>query len=319
MTAPSSLSLPPGYKLQNYIIDKQLSSGGFSIVYLAHDETSRAVAIKEYMPNSLVMKRDGGKVVASSNDEMATFRYGLKCFFEEGHTLAAISHPNIVRVENFFRDNDTVYMVMQYEQGRTLQREILQRQRPLKEEMIRRVFYHLLNGLREVHANKLLHLDIKPANIYIRIDGSPLLLDFGSARQALTFDRPRFTPMYTPGFAAPEQYTNREELGPWSDIYSIGASMFACLAGFAPQAADQRLREDRVTSTKKLWRGKYSEQLLELIDWCLLLNHLERPQSSLTVQKVLAETPVAGDGQRTTSMLEGLKTHWSRLTGRDGA
>ena len=164
----------------------------------------------------------------------------MKCFFEEGRALAKINHPNVVRVLNFFRANETVYMVMRYERGRTLQQQIQMRQDQMSERFVRHVFMHLLNGLREVHTHKLLHLDIKPANIYLRTDGSPVLLDFGAARQTLTTNRPKLAPMYTPGFAAPEQYRDPDRLGPWTDVYGTGASMFACLAAFAPQAADAR-------------------------------------------------------------------------------
>jgi hypothetical protein len=93
--------------------------------------------------------------------------------------------------------------------------------------------------------------------------------------------------MYTPGFAPPEQYKNRELLGPWSDCYAIGASIFACLAGVAPQPADQRAEKDRYISATRTWGAKYSRQLLETIDWCLQLDHLKRPQSVFALQKVL--------------------------------
>ena len=188
-----------------------------------------------------MLRTEGDIVRASSAENMTSFRYGMKCFFEEGRALAKINHPNVVRVLNFFRANETVYMVMRYERGRTLQQQIQMRQDQMSERLVRHVFMHLLNGLREVHTHKLLHLDIKPANIYLRTDGSPVLLDFGAARQTLTSKRPKLAPMYTPGFAAPEQYREPDRLGPWTDVYGIGASMFACLAAFAPQAADARL------------------------------------------------------------------------------
>jgi hypothetical protein len=289
MASQPNEALPAGYQLQNYRIDKQISGGGFSIVYLAHDEQGQPVAIKEYLPNALVLRTGGAAVQAISAENLATFRYGLKCFFEEGRALAKIAHPNVVRVLNFFRANETVYMVMHYERGRTLQEHIQAHKLTVKEGFIRRVFAELLNGLREVHTHKILHLDIKPSNIYIRLDGSPVLLDFGAARQTLTTEKSVLSPMYTPGFAAPEQYKNRERMGPWSDIYSVGASIFACLAGFAPQAADIRLQGDKLVSAKKLWGGKYSDQLLEIIDWCLKLDYMERPQSVFTLQKSLME------------------------------
>ena len=207
-------ALPGGYQLLNYRIDRQISRGGFSIVYRAFDETGAPVAIKEYLPSSLVLRTEGDIVRATSAENMTSFRYGMKCFFEEGRALAKINHPNVVRVLNFFRANETVYMVMRYERGRTLQQQIQMRQDQMSERFVRHVFMHLLNGLREVHTHKLLHLDIKPANIYLRTDGSPVLLDFGAARQTLTSNRPKLAPMYTPGFAAPEQYRDPDRLGP---------------------------------------------------------------------------------------------------------
>jgi serine/threonine protein kinase len=162
-------ALSGGYQLLNYRIDRQISRGGFSIVYRAFDETGVPVAIKEYLPSSLVLRTDGDIVRATSAENMASFRYGMKCFFEEGRALAKINHPNVVRVLNFFRANETVYMVMRYERGRTLQQQIQMRQDQMSERLVRHVFMHLLNGLREVHTHKLLHLDIKPADVHAGI------------------------------------------------------------------------------------------------------------------------------------------------------
>lgn len=291
MTSQSNTPLPNGYQLLNYRIDKQLSRGGFSLVYRAYDEHNKLVAIKEYLPSALALRADGQTVQATSDENLVVFRYGMRCFFEEGRALARIVHPNVVRVLNFFRANETVYMVMQYEAGRTLQEQIQSHKHTISENFIRYVFGHLLNGLREVHTHKLLHLDIKPANIYLRADGSPVLLDFGSARQTLTHDSPKLSPMYTPGFAPPEQYQSMDLLGPWSDIYSVGASIFSCFAGVAPQAADARVYEDKQESAKSIWHGQYSEELLEIIDWCLRLDQQERPPSVFVLQKALLQKP----------------------------
>lgn len=295
MANPSVEPLARGYQLQNYTVAKLLSAGGFSIVYLAHDENDYPVAIKEYLPNSLAMRREGDVLVyATSENNSVLFKHGLKCFFEEGKTLARIRHPNIVRVVNFFRANETVYMVMEYERGRTLQKEIqLKRDREgVGEQLIRHVFYQLLNGLREVHLHKLLHLDIKPANIYIRKDTTPLLLDFGSARQALTGEHSRLAPMYTPGFAAPEQHKRGEPLGPWTDIYGIGASMYACIAGMPPPSAEAREKENnKPLNLQASFGDRYSPELLHLIESCLQLDHNERPQSVHQLQKLLLTQP----------------------------
>lgn len=314
MASQPNQPLAEGYQLQGYRIRKVLSCGGFSIVYLADDENGEPVAIKEYLPSSLALRSHGASLPAIPEENLATFRYGMKCFFEEGRALARLSHPNVVRVLNFFRANETVYLVMKYERGRTLQEHIAVKKGGLRENFIRRVFTLTLNGLREVHSNKLLHLDLKPANIYVRTDHTPVLIDFGAARQTLTQGQFKLNPMYTPGFAPPEQYRNRELLGPWSDLYSVGAAMYACIAGAAPQPGDRRAERDKYVQATLQFAGKYTEQLLETIDWCLQLDHLKRPQSALALQKVLLRERDPDIGSRRTfvSNLRGVLTRLAR-------
>jgi len=315
MSSQANQPLPEGFQLDKYRVLRVLASGGFSFVYLAHDENETPVAIKEYLPATLALRTSDNPAPVVPEENLATFRYGLKCFFEEGRALATLSHPNVVRVINFFRANETVYLVMRYERGRTLQEHIHKKTGALKEDWIRGTFTQLLNGLREVHSNKLLHLDIKPGNIYVRNDGNPVLIDFGAARQTLTVDGLRLPPMYTPGFASPEHHREREKLGPWSDVYSIGASMYACLSGGSPPTALQRLEKDKMTSARKGWAGKYSAELLDTIDWCLRLDHLERPQSVLALQKALrGETAPGFRGE--APMIDQLKDALLRLTKR---
>ena len=289
MPPQANSALPTGFQLEQYRIERQLSLGGFSIVYLAYDEDDTPVAIKEYLPNSLALRGEGAISPQISAEHMPAFRYGMKCFFEEGRSLAKLMHPNVVRVLNFFRANGTVYMVMQFEQGRTLHQYIQRHKGEVRERFIRAVFTRMLNGLREVHAHKLLHLDIKPSNIYLRNDGTPVLLDFGAARQTLITGEAFLKPMYTPGFASPEQYGERAALGPWSDVYSVGASLYACVVGIAPPRADERSSNDTLAPVSRSHAGRYSAQLLETIDWCLALNPLARPQSVYSLQKTLMQ------------------------------
>ncbi|MFA6310356.1 MAG: serine/threonine-protein kinase [Sterolibacterium sp.] len=280
--------LPPGYRLGDYRIEKQLSQGGFSFVYLAYDEQGVPVAIKEYLPARLAQRsgEDPNPVVGA--EHQAAFDQGMMSFFEEGRVLAQLDHPNVVRVLDFFRANQTAYLVMRYERGRTLQAHIQQHSGELGESFIRNVFVRLLNGLREVHMHKLLHLDIKPANIYLRRDGHPVLLDFGATRQGLGASEFALTAVHTPGFAAPEQMGSGEARGPWTDIYAVGATLYSCLAKGAPLSADLRLQKDDLEPALQRWHKQYSPQLLELIDWCMKLHIGERPQSVFALQKVLS-------------------------------
>ncbi len=292
MASQNNAPLPDGLDIGGYRIVKKIASGGFSIVYLAYDEDGNAVAVKEYLPSSLALRQPGELVPLIAPENLPTFRIGLKCFFEEGRALARINHPNVVSVVNFFRANETVYMVMAYESGRSLQDHILRRrekgEKPLvSERFIRKMFSQVLNGLREVHTNKLLHLDLKPANIYLRVDGTPILLDFGAARQTLREDAPKLYPMYTPGFAPPELYSKNGNLGPWTDVYSIGASIFACMVGAPPQPADQRKINDRMDAHFRKLEGLYSSELIQVVRWSLMVDPLERPQSVFALQKAL--------------------------------
>jgi serine/threonine protein kinase len=287
MAAQANQPLPEGSQLENYKILRVIASGGFSIVYLAHDENETPVVIKEYLPSTLALRTDGVASPSISEADQSKFILGMKSFFEEGRALAGLSHPNVVRVLNFFRANETVYLVMRYERGRTLAEHIQQRRGPVEELWVRTTFAQLLSGLREVHARKLLHLDIKPANVFLRNDGSPLLIDFGAARQTLSAEGVKLPATYTPGFASPEQHTGRDALGPWSDIYSVGATLYSCFAAAAPQPASGRLLKDMLVPASRAWPKKVAADLLGIIDWCLRLDHLERPQSVFELQKAL--------------------------------
>jgi serine/threonine protein kinase len=272
-------TLPKGYLLNHYRIEKPIGGGGFSIVYLATDDKSGdSVAIKEYLPSTQAQRTDESRVEPVSDDAAAAFRQGIKRFFDEAAALAKVNHPNIVRVVNFFRANNTVYMVMRYEHGRDLRWYIKRKSGHLSENVIRAIFPPLLLGLREVHAHNLLHLDIKPANIFLRPGGNPLLLDFGAARIAVVGSKPTGPYTLTLGFAPIEQHLGGH-VGPWSDVYAIGASMWSCISGHAPPPATERRVKDSYKPAARQYARRYSNQLLEAIDWCLQFHQLDRPQS----------------------------------------
>lgn len=287
--AQTNFPLPANFQLESYVIERQLSHGGFSIVYLAHDAEGTPVAIKEYLPNSLALRGPDAVLPTITAEHSAAFNHGLKCFFEEGMAVARLDHPYLVRVTDFFRANGTVYLVMRYERGRTLHDHVRRHAGPLKEAFLTDLFARLLDGLDEVHSNNLLHLDIKPGNILLRRDDSPVLLDFGAARQSLQGDGNDLKGMYTPGFAAPEQYGHRDRLGPWSDLYAIGASLYACLAGASPPPSDQREASDTLEPAMKRWSGHYSANFLALIDYCLVLDHTKRAGNARDLQQALLD------------------------------
>ena len=290
-----------------------LASGGFSLVYLARDGRRAEVAIKEYLPAALATRKRGSTVPTVAESTAAAYRHGLQCFFDEAKALSSLSHPNVVRVLDFFRAHDTAYMVMSHETGGTLKDRILAQKKPPPELWLRQTFVELLDGLREVHARRLLHLDIKPGNIYLRSDGSPLLLDFGAAQSAFVGERHVGPHTLTRGFAPIEQHT-RGHIGPWTDLYAIGATMWSCLCGKAPPPANKRAEKDRLKPAVRQFAGIYSRQLLEAVDWCLQMDQMSRPQKVDDLLDFLNREPAAALAPEPESLLIrlGLKLPWNR-------
>ena len=285
--------LPPDTTIGGYRIIRKVAAGGFGLVYLALDADGQRVAVKEYLPSSLATRAPGELLPQVQPEKLSLYRLGLKSFFEEGRSLAQISHPSVVSVLNFFRENETVYMVMNYLEGAALQDFIvtardLKQSKVFRESTIRSLFDEILRGLRIVHQHKMLHLDIKPANIFITDDNKSVLIDFGAARELLSKEGNFIRPMYTPGFAAPEMYRRDASMGPWTDIYAIGACIYACMQGYPPNEAPQRLEKDRITVALARLRGVYSDNLIEVVEWCMSLDPLSRPQSVFALQKELS-------------------------------
>lgn len=285
--------LPPDTLIGGYRIVRKVAAGGFGVVYLALDAENQQVAIKEYLPSSLATRAPGELLPQVHAEKLSLYRLGLKSFFEEGRSLAQISHPSVVSVMNFFRQNETVYMVMNYLEGASLQDFIvtardLKQAKVFRESTIRSLFEEVLRGLRIVHQHKMLHLDIKPANIFVTDDNKAVLIDFGAAREVLSKEGNFIRPMYTPGFAAPEMYRRDAAMGPWTDIYAIGACIYACMQGYPPNDAPQRLQNDRLATALARLRGVYSDNLIEVVEWCMALDPLARPQSVFALQKELS-------------------------------
>lgn len=286
--------LPAGTMLENYRIERQISCGGFSIIYLVYDINQQPWAIKEYIPQTLALRAAGETSLQIPPEHQAEFQRGLAYFFEEARVLSGLNHPNVIRVLNFFRANGTAYMVMPLERGRTLQNHIRSQRGPVSEAFILNVFTNLLHGMSEVHSCGLLHLDLKPANIWLRCDHTPVVLDFGAARFAVDIGPPAPRAMYTPGFAAPEQYHGNYTLGPWTDIYAIGACMYVTLAKAAPPPADDRLKEDHLHPARQRFSDFYSPRLLVAIDECLRLSPVLRPQSANALRTALDNASGSG-------------------------
>ena len=292
MSAFHKSALRTGYRLAEYTIESVLGHGGFGITYLAHDTALGAqVAIKEYLPHELASRENKTQVLPNpERDAVRDYQTGLKNFVKEARALARFKHPNIVRVLRFLEANGTAYVVMEYEEGQSLA-DYLRRNGPrLDEQMLLRVFIPILNGLNAVHEAEMLHLDIKPENIYLRKDGSPMLIDFGSARQGSAH---MHKVALTHGYAPMEQYPDKGTPGPSTDIYAIGASMYRCVTGKKPDDSLDRYEAvlkyqvDPLTPAVKAGGNSYQRNILECIDWAMQIYPRDRPRSAREFQDAL--------------------------------
>ena len=301
-------SLPAGTRLDNYIIRKPLGGGGFSVVYLADEmETGRPTAIKEYMPGKLAVRGDDLAVRARDSSVQDRFQRGRNLFFQEASTLAALRHPNIVEVRTFFNANGTVYMAMAYEEGKNLQHYISRRKGRLSERFLLTVFPPLLDALHLIHEQGFLHLDIKPGNIHVRPGGSPLLLDFGAVHCRRESRQQQLGQVTSAGFSPIEQYNRTGYIGPWTDIYAIGASMRTCIEGRPPVDARERNSRDAMRPASQAYRRQYSAPLLEAMDWAMEVDPLLRPQNVADLVGALPRLAPAEDGdEEGTGLLERL-------------
>ena len=283
-------SLPSGTKIDDYRLIKILGGGGFSIVYLArHRRSGKQFVIKEYMPGSMCKRNPDGSVSARSEDVASRLNRGRKLFFQEASTLAKLKHQNIVNVVNFFRANGTVYMVMEYQGGQNLQQYLKQRKGGLSEAFLNIVFMRLLDGLELIHNNDLLHLDIKPSNIHIRPGGQPLLLDFGAVHGFPQSRQLQPGQVISPGYSPIEQYDNKGYVGPWTDLYALGATMRSCIDGKPGQPADERQTEDKQKPLVNQYKKRYSKTILQAIDWATEMDPMLRPQSVAEFRTILIQ------------------------------
>ncbi|MDQ7091435.1 MAG: protein kinase [Methylococcales bacterium] len=292
-------SLPSGHKLYEYCIESVLGAGAFGITYKALDvNLSQYVAIKEYLPNNCAFRQGDTTVVAKSSHDQETYQWGLTRFGDEGKHLAKFKHPNIVRILRYFIANDTAYLVMEYENGETLEEYLKRLGRCLTESEALAIFKPILEGLQAVHDGNLLHRDIKPSNIFLRYSGSPVLIDFGAARYDLSGKSCLMSEILTPGYAPFEQNTSEgKNQGSWSDVYAVGASLYRCITGKRPVDANLRAAAlveetpDPYVKVTESLAGRYSRSFLEAVDAALIFRPQKRPQTIQAFQSLLFDTP----------------------------
>ena len=271
-------SLPDGYQLDEYRIESTIGGGGFGLVYAATDTSLQSrVVIKEYHPGAFALRgTDRASVQAKSAGDEANYRWGLERFQQEARLLASLRHPNVVQVYRLLSANNTAYMVME-DEGRCALREALEGGKTLSESEVVSLLEPLLSALEVVHARGILHRDLKPENILIRPDESPVLIDFGAAKQQLVRHSRSANAVVSPPYSAPEQYDSESDQGPYTDLYALGAVLYECLTGRAIPEAPGRLLNDRLEPLAVRLAGAYSSGLLRAIDASLRLRPKERP------------------------------------------
>jgi serine/threonine protein kinase len=266
--------------IDSYRIVRTIGKGGFSLIYLAVDEDSGdEVVVKEYLPKKLA-RRDAGRRLVPLDELSAERVYrGRKLFFQEARTLASLRHPNIVQVIGFFLANNTAYLVMEYERGKNLGSYIQERRGGLSTSFIFQVFLPILDALALIHSRSLLHLDVKPGNIHIRHGNAPLLLDFGAVHPMSLGRTPRGQ-VITAGYSPVEQYYRGGHIGPWTDVYAVGASMRTCMVGKPPPPSVERDRSKPMQPIKSLMGERYPRFLLEAVDWSMEMDPERRPKDA---------------------------------------
>ena len=283
---PDSQALPPGTHLHEFVIERVLGAGGFGITYLARDiSLGRQVVIKENLPTQFVWRETATGTVRprhSTGGDSDDFEWSMKNFLREAETLASLDHPGIVRVLRKFEANGTAYFVMPFVDGVVFDTLIEDRRakgQPFSYEELKGLLDRLLDALGYLHDRGIYHRDIKPGNILISNQGLPALIDFGSARQRLS--ERSMTVVESAGYTPFEQLQSRGNIGPWSDLYALGATLAKAITFETPPKAADRMMGDP-------WLGlvgdsrctSFSEWFLQAIDRSMIVDPRHRWQNA---------------------------------------
>ena len=248
------LYLKPRTILKNqYVIGMILGQGGFGITYIGQDLwLQKKVAIKEYLPAVLATRDVQTLTIIPLKKQEKTFNKGLEWFINEARNLAKFDHPNIVRVINFFEENKTGYMVMDYLDGSSPIELLEQAGGRLPVDKALAIILPLLDALAKVHAQNIYHRDISIQNTCILKTGVPILIDFGAARHIVGGQSCSLDLVLKQGYSPLEQYSGKGKIGPWTDIYACGALLYLMITGILPPPATDRFCEDTLVAPAML-------------------------------------------------------------------
>ena len=282
--------LASGTTLQHgrYRIDCYLSSGGFGNTYLATDTRfDEKVAVKEFFMKGVNQREEGNTVSVSNEVNTPKFIEQREKFNKEAQRIRKLSCENIVKVNDLFDENDTSYYVMDYIDGLSL-RDIVKQQGPLCEPVALNYLEQTLHALQEVHSKKIFHLDLKPANLMVDKDNRLRVIDFGASKQQKADGSGASASSalcYTPGYAPMEQKDLRfDKFGPWTDLYSLGATMYYVLTGETPPDGTD-IQDERENAFH--FPASVSAKMQKLIVWMMEYNRNARPQTVAEVRNYL--------------------------------
>ena len=269
--------LRPGVVLAGrYVVGTALGVGGFGITYRAWDNTlQKMLAIKEYYPSANgIVNRVPGKpqVIVYSGNRAVEFENGKVRFLAEARNMARFNtHPNIVHVYDFFEENGTAYIVMEFLDGISYKQFIAANGGKVDQKVALEVTLSVLDALKEIHKAGIIHRDISPDNVFICMSGIIKLIDFGAARFSTGEEEKTLSIILKPGYAPPEQYRSRSKQGPWTDIYAVGAMFYRALTGVMPDESVNRMVQDRVVPPHEL-NPEIPENLSNAIMRAMALN-----------------------------------------------
>ncbi|MFT3732483.1 MAG: serine/threonine-protein kinase [Hyphomicrobium sp.] len=278
------VALPDGTELAgDYKIVRVLGAGGFGVTYLADEpELARKVSIKEYFPSDFALRTENLEATPRSESCTSDYNWGLDRFIDEAQTLAKFDHHNIVKVHRIFRANNTAYMVLRFEEGKSLKNWLKDLGRAPRQKELDQIVAPLLDALEVIHKADFLHRDIAPDNIIIRNSGDPVLIDFGAARSDIAAHSKTKTvsALVKPGYSPYEQYaeTSRQQ-GPWSDIYAFAATLYHAVTGKRPPDSPSRMLKDEMVPVRDAALAGYRASFLAAIGQALALSVDARPRS----------------------------------------
>jgi formylglycine-generating enzyme required for sulfatase activity/predicted Ser/Thr protein kinase len=311
---PPSQELPPGTRLEEFIIEQVLGSGGFGITYLARDKRlGRQVVIKENLPAQFCWRDTTSLTVQprqSSGEDADNFQYSLESFEKEAGMLASLDHPGIVKVLRSFEANGTAYFVMPFVEGTTFDKMVRgheTQRRPFTEAELAPLLDKILDALGYLHDRGIYHRDIKPGNLLITAKGDPVLIDFGAARQRLS--ERSLTVIESPGYTPFEQMQSRGKVGPWSDLYALGGTLYKAITGETPAKSADRIFEDEVVplAERSEFSSRYSVAFLARIDRAMRPRLTDRWQAAAEwMEKVVA--PSSPSESRVVARSESLRS-----------